>query len=114
MLTGDGCTSGPGDLGSNHRSSADTRADPLGLSSRGGALQRAQSIAVAETCAKQEHLCSLGVDSRQQDSIVSAADTMAQPTDLLPGTLDLLILRTVQNDALHGWAISERTRSAAS
>ena len=28
--------------------------------------------------------------------------------DLLPGTLDLLILRTLQNGALHGWAISER------
>ena len=28
--------------------------------------------------------------------------------DLLPGTLDLLILRTLQRDALHGWAISER------
>jgi transcriptional regulator len=34
---------------------------------------------------------------------------MARPTpDLLPGTLDLLILRTLQKDALHGWAISER------
>ncbi|HXT68849.1 MAG TPA: PadR family transcriptional regulator [Vicinamibacterales bacterium] len=33
---------------------------------------------------------------------------MARIPDLLPGTLDLLILRTVQNDALHGWAISER------
>jgi transcriptional regulator len=29
-------------------------------------------------------------------------------SDLLPGTLDLLILRTLLNDALHGWAISER------
>src|ERR1700730_12073124 len=29
--------------------------------------------------------------------------------DLLQGTLDLLILRTLQSsDALHGWAISER------
>jgi hypothetical protein len=28
--------------------------------------------------------------------------------DLLPGTLDLLILRTLQTKALHGWAISER------
>jgi transcriptional regulator len=28
--------------------------------------------------------------------------------DLLPGTLDLLILRTLQNDPLHGWAIAER------
>src|SRR5688572_26766053 len=30
------------------------------------------------------------------------------PPDLLPGTLDMLILRTLQADALHGWAISER------
>jgi PadR family transcriptional regulator PadR len=28
--------------------------------------------------------------------------------ELLPGTLDLLILRTVHKDPLHGWAISER------
>jgi PadR family transcriptional regulator, regulatory protein PadR len=31
-----------------------------------------------------------------------------QPPDLLPGTLDLLILRTLQAQPLHGWAISER------
>ena len=49
-----------------------------------------------------------GVDRRHQDSIVSLADTMTGPPDLLPGTLDLLILRTLQKDALHGWAISER------
>jgi transcriptional regulator len=28
--------------------------------------------------------------------------------DLLQGTLDLLILRTLQGEAMHGWAISER------
>ena len=28
--------------------------------------------------------------------------------DLLPGTLDLLILRTLQATPMHGWAISER------
>src|ERR687883_1540405 len=28
--------------------------------------------------------------------------------DLLPGTLDLLILRTLQTEPRHGWAISER------
>ncbi len=33
---------------------------------------------------------------------------MTRTPDLLPGTLDLLILRTLQKDALHGWAISER------
>lgn len=35
---------------------------------------------------------------------------MARPTppDLLQGTLDLLILRTLQGGPLHGWAISER------
>jgi PadR family transcriptional regulator, regulatory protein PadR len=41
---------------------------------------------------------------------VSINDTMARRTipDLLPGTLDMLILRTLQTQALHGWAISER------
>ena len=33
--------------------------------------------------------------------------------DLLPGTLDLLILRTLQREALHGWAISERIQQIA-
>jgi PadR family transcriptional regulator PadR len=28
--------------------------------------------------------------------------------DILQGTLDLLILRTLQNDPMHGWAISDR------
>ena len=33
---------------------------------------------------------------------------MSKPTDLVQGTLDLLILRTLQKEALHGWAVSER------
>jgi PadR family transcriptional regulator PadR len=33
--------------------------------------------------------------------------------DLLPGTLDLLILRTLQTGALHGWAISERIQQVS-
>lgn len=33
---------------------------------------------------------------------------MTRIPDLLPGTLDLLILRTLQKETLHGWAISER------
>jgi PadR family transcriptional regulator, regulatory protein PadR len=39
---------------------------------------------------------------------VSAIDNMTRNPDLLPGTLDLLILRTLQKGALHGWAVSER------
>ena len=41
---------------------------------------------------------------------MSDNDTMPRQTipDLLPGTLDLLILRTLQTDVMHGWAISER------
>jgi PadR family transcriptional regulator, regulatory protein PadR len=41
---------------------------------------------------------------------VSIADTMTRRSipDLLPGTLDLLILRTLQTGLLHGWAVAER------
>jgi transcriptional regulator len=43
---------------------------------------------------------------------VSIGDTMTRSTvpDLLPGTLGLLILRTLQREPLHGWAISERVQ----
>jgi len=33
-----------------------------------------------------------------------------QPPDLLPGTLDILILRTLGRGSLHGYAIAERIR----
>jgi transcriptional regulator len=46
---------------------------------------------------------------------VSEADTMSrrQPPDLLPGTLDLLILRTLQAQPLHGWAIADRIQQVS-
>ena len=34
--------------------------------------------------------------------------TGRRPLDLLQGTLDLLILRTLQKEPQHGWAIAER------
>ena len=34
--------------------------------------------------------------------------TRKPPLDLLQGTLDLLILRTLQDEQQHGWAIAER------
>ena len=33
---------------------------------------------------------------------------MTRPTDLVQGTLDLLILRTIASEKLHGWAIAQR------
>ena len=33
-----------------------------------------------------------------------------QPPDLLPGTLDMLILRTLTRGALHGYGIADRLR----
>jgi transcriptional regulator len=41
---------------------------------------------------------------------VSPFDTMTRLStpDILQGTLDLLILRTLQTEPMHGWAISDR------
>ena len=33
---------------------------------------------------------------------------MPKPTDLLQGTLDLLILKTLSREPLHGWAVAKR------
>ena len=33
---------------------------------------------------------------------------MSRPTDLVQGTLDLLILRVIEAEPLHGWAIAQR------
>jgi transcriptional regulator len=33
---------------------------------------------------------------------------MAKPSDLVQGTLDLLILRTIAPEPMHGWAIGKR------
>ena len=33
---------------------------------------------------------------------------MTKPTDLIQGTLDLLIMRTIVSEKLHGWAIAQR------
>ena len=33
---------------------------------------------------------------------------MPKPTDLLQGTLDLLILKTISREPLHGWGVAKR------
>jgi len=35
---------------------------------------------------------------------------MSKPTDLVQGTLDLLILRVIAVEPMHGWAIAQRIR----
>jgi transcriptional regulator len=35
---------------------------------------------------------------------------MAQPPDLLPGTLDLLLLRLLARESLHGYGIAQRLK----
>ena len=35
---------------------------------------------------------------------------MSKPTDLVQGTLDLLILKTISLQPMHGWAIAQRIR----
>ena len=35
---------------------------------------------------------------------------MSKPTDLVQGTLDLLILKTLALEPMHGWAIAQRIR----
>ncbi len=38
---------------------------------------------------------------------------MAKPTDLVQGTLDLLILRTLALQPMHGWGIAQRIRQVS-
>lgn len=38
---------------------------------------------------------------------------MAKPTDLVQGTLDLLILRTISLGPKHGWAIAKRIQQVS-
>jgi PadR family transcriptional regulator PadR len=35
---------------------------------------------------------------------------LSKPTDLVQGTLDMLILKTVRLEPMHGWAIAQRIR----
>ena len=39
---------------------------------------------------------------------------MGKPTDLVQGTLDLLILKTLSLQAMHGWAIAKRIQQISS
>jgi len=38
---------------------------------------------------------------------------MSKPTDLVQGTLNLLILKTIAIEPMHGWAIAQRIRQVS-
>lgn len=38
---------------------------------------------------------------------------MSKPTDLVQGTLDLLILKTIALEPMHGWAVAQRIRQVS-
>ena len=38
---------------------------------------------------------------------------MGKPSDLVQGTLDLLILKTIQLEPMHGWAIAKRIQQVS-
>ena len=38
---------------------------------------------------------------------------MSRPTDLVQGTVDLLILKTVALEPMHGWAIAQRIKQVS-
>ena len=38
---------------------------------------------------------------------------MSKPTDLVQGTLDLLILKTIAPEPMHGWAIGQRIQQVS-
>jgi len=44
-------------------------------------------------------------------SIVEVSTHMPKPSDLLQGTVDLLILKTIARKPLHGWGIAKRIQA---
>ena len=68
----------------------------------GGVTHRSPGV-IHVTCVRLPIVDNRGifVDSR-------GIEKMPKPSDLLQGTLDLLILKTIANNPLHGWGIAKR------
>jgi PadR family transcriptional regulator PadR len=51
---------------------------------------------------------------RDGDSLVSVTETsMSKPSDFVQGTLDVLLLKILTLEPMHGWAISERLKQVS-
>ena len=46
-------------------------------------------------------------------SINEGRNILSKPTDLVQGTVDLLILKTVALEPIHGWAIAQRIKQVS-
>ena len=46
-------------------------------------------------------------------SVTEWSVTMSRPTDLVQGTLDLLLLKVIALGPLHGWAIAQRLKQVS-
>jgi transcriptional regulator len=58
---------------------------------------------------KERFFLPLIIDKNQATLLLSIIKgRLMKPTDLVQGTLDLLILRTVALEPMHGWAIAQR------
>ena len=52
-------------------------------------------------------------DFRRTTPSEPTSQAMSRPTDLMQGTLDLLILKILALEPLHGWAISQRLKQVS-
>jgi transcriptional regulator len=52
----------------------------------------------------------LFTDKKRRTLLSVTEGSMSKPTDLVQGTLDLLILRVLALEPMHGWAIAQRIR----
>jgi PadR family transcriptional regulator, regulatory protein PadR len=54
----------------------------------------------------------MGLDNRQEGGAYSShRETMEKNSEILPGTLDLLILKVVARGTMHGYGIAQRLKS---
>jgi PadR family transcriptional regulator, regulatory protein PadR len=72
---------------------------------RRGVPDRGVKVCLLLTCAPSCHLI------RYRPGVIDLG--MSKPSDLLQGTLDLLILRTLALEPMHGWAIAARIQQTS-
>jgi PadR family transcriptional regulator PadR len=61
-------------------------------------------------CARHVNLLNFSVKSSILLSVTERSAILSKPTDLVQGTLDLLILTVIALEPMHGWAIAQRIR----